>query len=343
MRHTRFGAVLGTALLLILSLTACGTDDSSGSDPTSDGSSAAGFPVHIKSALGTADITEQPKRVVTIGWGSQDAALALGVVPVGMQDFTSDSGTGSAVLPWDKEKLGDAEPTLIKASESNMPYEQIAALRPDVILAVYSGVTDAQYAKLSKIAPTVGYPDKPWITSWQDQIKLVGKALGKSGQAAKLTAKTNARIKKAAKKHPEFRGKTIAFGSGTERGKYNFYYDEDARTQLLESLGFTPAPSISKLGAGDSENSFAKAVSLEKIPDLKTDVLVSWYLDPAIKKSIEKNALFKKLPAVRNDAYVALNEPALVYATSAVNVLSLPWMLDRYLPKLSKAAENAGD
>jgi iron complex transport system substrate-binding protein len=29
----------------------------------------------------------------------------------------------------------------------------------------------------------------------------------------------------------------------------------------------------------------------------------------------------------------------MVYATSAVSVLSLPWMLDRYLPLLSAAAK----
>jgi len=330
------------ALLVMAGLSACGQDDSSPATKH-DAGKAAGFPVSITSALGTATIKSKPKRVVTIGWGSQDAALALGVTPVGMQDFSSDSGSKDGILPWDKPKLHGAKPALIDAKTNEVPYEQIAGLHPDVILAVYSGLTAQQYARLSTIAPTVAYPDKPWITSWQDQIKLVGQALGKSSEAAALISKTDSLIANAAKEHPEFKGKTIAFGSGTQAGSFNFYYDDDARVELLKQLGFTPSPGVSRLGTGGSENSFAKVVSLELLPSVKTDVLVAWYLDAATRKSIEESALFQRLPYVKDDAYVPITDPPLVYATSAVNVLSLPWMLDKYLPLLSQAAKNAGN
>jgi len=42
-----------------------------------------GFPVTIDSALGQAVIAATPRRVVTLGLGADDLALALGVVPVG--------------------------------------------------------------------------------------------------------------------------------------------------------------------------------------------------------------------------------------------------------------------
>ena len=42
-----------------------------------------GFPVTIDSALGQAVIAAPPRRVVTLGLGADDLALALGVVPVG--------------------------------------------------------------------------------------------------------------------------------------------------------------------------------------------------------------------------------------------------------------------
>lgn len=324
---------------LLFSIAACSTGPSGGSDQTSTATADAGaFPVTIDSALGKVTLKKQPKRVVTIGWGSQDAALALGVVPVGMQDMSTDAGVKGGILPWDKPKLNGAKPTLLKISTDAIPYEKILGLKPDVILAVYSGVSTQQYQKLSDIAPTVGYPDKPWITSWQDQLSIVGKALGRPAEARKLTAQTNATIAAAARKHPEFRGRTAAFGSGTQAGNFNFYYDTDARVQLLRQLGFALSPSVSKLGAGDSTASFAKAVSLEKMPQIDTDVLVSWYLDASTRSSIEKSALFQRNPAVARGGYVPITDPVFVYATSAVDVLSLPWMLDRYLPLLSKAA-----
>jgi iron complex transport system substrate-binding protein len=327
----------------------CGSDDSSSTTgteaaaATTTEAAATGFPVSIKSALGTAEIKAAPERVVTVGWGSQDAALALGVVPVGMQDFSSDCGCKDGILPWDREQideLGGETPTLIGPTSDELPYEKIASLQPDVILATYSGLTADQYEKLAQIAPVVGYPDKPWITSWQDQIKLVGEALGKSDEAAALTKQTDERIAAAAKAHPEFQGKTIAFGSGTKPGAFNFYYDDDSRVELLTQLGFSPSPDVTRLGDGGSAASFAKEVSLELLPDIKTDVLVSWYLNPTTQKAIQGSKVFQGLPYVKDDAYVPITDPPLVYATSAVNVLSLPWMLDQYLPLLSKAADN---
>ena len=338
MRIGRWAAGLAAAVLVAGGVSACG----GGGATEQTGASGEGFPVRIRSALGTATVEKAPKRVVTIGWGSQDVALALGVVPVGIQDFTADSGTGNGVLPWDRPKLGNAKPTLIKATTSEVPYEKIAALRPDVILAANSGITAAQYGKLKQLAPTVAYPGKPWETSLADQTRLVGKALGKPKQAEALLKRERARIAAVAREHPEFKGKTVAFGSGTEPGSMNFYYDQDSRVQLLTDLGFTPAPSVSKLGSGGSQNAFAKTVSLESLPDIDSDVLVSWYLAPSVRRSLEGNALFRKMPAVRNGAYVPLTDPALVYATSAPSVLSVPWMLDRYAPELSKAAKKAG-
>ena len=341
MRH-RFTIVASAAIAaLALTLTACSSGDADEklADQKSQGSS--GFPVSIDSALGSVTIEHKPERVVTIGWGSQDAALALGVVPVGMQDYSSDCGCDDGILPWDTAALDGQTPTLIKATSKEIPYEQIGSLKPDVILAVNSGLTDEQFKMLNDIAPTVAYPDKPWLTSWQDQITTVGKALGLQDKAADLEAKTNKLIDDAAAAHPEFKGKTIAFGSGTEAGNYNFYYEDDSRIELLKQLGFTPSPSIAKQKSSGGET-FAKKVSMETLSDVKTDVLVAWYLNNELQSEIEGNQLFKGLQAVSTDSYIPITDPPMVYATSAVTVLSLPWMLDKYVPLLTDAANNAG-
>lgn len=341
MRHRLTIVASAAVAALALTLTACssGAADDQPADQKSQG--GAGFPVSIDSALGSVTIEHKPERVVTIGWGSQDAALALGVVPVGMQDYSSDCGCDDGILPWDTAALDGQTPTLIKATSKEIPYEQIGSLKPDVILAVNSGLTDEQFKMLNDIAPTVGYPDKPWLTSWQDQITTVGKALGLQDKAADLEAKTNKLIDDAAAAHPEFKGKTIAFGSGTEAGNYNFYYEDDSRIELLKQLGFTPSPSIAKQKSSGGET-FAKKVSMETLSDVKTDVLVAWYLNDELQSEIEGNQLFKGLQAVSTDSYIPITDPPMVYATSAVTVLSLPWMLDKYVPLLTDAANNPG-
>lgn len=327
-------SVVALVALLGSLLAGCSAGDDA---PRPEGPTAAGFPVTIDSALGPTTIADRPQRVVTIGWGSQDAALALGVVPVGMQDMSDNTDDGNGVLPWDRDRLGGATPTLIPYTSSDVPFEVIAGLDPDVILAVNSGITPEQHETLSKIAPTVGYPGKPWLTSWQDQLRIVGTALGKQAEAAGLRRSTEQLITKVRSEHPEFAGKKVAFGSGVEAGTFNVYTAGDSRVQLLRDLGFTASPSLP-----GSAPSFAVPFSLEQVGSIDADVLVSWFTTEDIRARLESNPLFRRSPAVARRGYVPLTAPSMVYATNAVTVLSLPWMLDRYVPMLSAAANGRG-
>lgn len=342
----RLSAVV-CASALAVALVSCSSDsgDSSGSSDTTDagtsgdsGANSSSFPVTIDSALGSATIDEEPERVVTIGWGSQDIALALGVTPVGMPDMSSDTTDGTGILPWDREHIDSNDsstgPELLDATSDDLPYEDILNLEPDVILAVNSGVTDDQYSRLSDIAPTVAYPGEAWQTSWEDQTTIVGEALGRSDQAEKLVEDTHQLIADAKAEHPEFEGKTIAFASGTTNEGLNTYLATDSRISLLEQLGFTVAPSVPSTG-----DSFAVQVSKENWASIDSDVLVSWYLSEDIRESLESDPGFARIPAVERGGYVPLTDPPMVYATSAISVLSLPWMLDNYLPLLQSAAE----
>lgn len=328
-RRGFLGAVVGAAVAAGLA----GCSDQPQSDRASSGAATDGFPVTIGSALGEVTIEQRPERVVCIGWGSQDAALALGVVPVGMQDMSGDTGDDTGILPWDQPLLQSTEPTLIKYTTGEVPNEAIAALQPDVILAVNSGLTAEEYATLSKIAPTVAYPGKAWLTSWQDQLSLVGQALGETGRAEELRGETEKLIEQARDAHPEFAGKTVAFGSGTATDTFNVYLAGDSRVTLLEELGFSISSSLPT-----TAESFAVKISLEQLNTIDSDVLVAWYLSKEVQQELEGSPLFAKMPAVERKGYVPLIDPPMVYATSAVTVLSLPWMLERYLPLLTSAA-----
>ena len=327
------------ALTVLVAVAGCASGGQA-SQPASAGSGA--FPVTVRSALGTATIDAAPKRVVTLGWGSNDAALALGVVPVGM---SAQVTAGRGITPWAKDairKLKGTTPAVFDADAGTIPFEKIAALRPDVILAVYSGITAEQYATLSKIAPVVGYPDKPWSTTWQDQLATVGEALGKKDEAAALEKRVNAEVAAAKRGHPEFRGRTAVFGSGTTAGSYNFYLADDPRMTLLGELGFTVSRAATDtFEHGADSPTFATTVSLEQVSKLRADVLVAWYLSDQTRNAIEQTEVFRGLGPVRDKAYVPVTDPSLLFATSAPNVLSIPWMLDEYVPLLSTAAKNA--
>ncbi|MBM7368553.1 iron-siderophore ABC transporter substrate-binding protein [Gordonia hydrophobica] len=333
MRITKAAAALIT---LVIALTACG---GGGTDSGADGDADAGYPVSITSALGTTTIPSKPERVVTLGWGSTEAAVALGVVPVGMRDMSSDSGTVDGILPWVKDELKGQEPTLLAEKSDSIPYERIAALRPDLILSVQSGLTADQFARLTEIAPTVAQPGKAWQTSWQDQTTIVGQALGKSDEAAELVTEGEKRLADVKAAHPEFAGKTVASVSVTAAGSVGYYFDTDPRVKMLAAMGFDPLPALTQLRESAPEGTFAAQVSWENVPKYSPDVLTAWFLDSGMQSDAEGNPVFRNLRAVQQSSYVPIVDPPLVFAVSSPNVLNLPWMLDRYVPKLSDAAK----
>ena len=102
---------------------------------------AQSFPVTIKHAFGETVIEAAPERIVTWGWGNHDALFALGVVPVAMP-FSSYGGGEDGLHPWVEEKLKalGAETPVQLSDTQEIPFEQIAAQKPDVIVAVFSGI-----------------------------------------------------------------------------------------------------------------------------------------------------------------------------------------------------------
>ena len=112
---------------------------------------AAAFPVTIEHRHGTTTIEDEPTRVVTVGLTDQDAALALGVVPVGTSEWFGNQP--GAIWPWAEDELGDADVPVIVSAEDGTNFERIASLGPDLILAVYEGMTETEYRTLVRSLP----------------------------------------------------------------------------------------------------------------------------------------------------------------------------------------------
>lgn len=115
----------------------------------------------VDHVFGSTTVDERPERVVTLGLIDQDAVLALRIVPVGASKF-GDRYPGG-VRPWARAAVGDEPlPELIDQVDG-IPFEQVAALEPDLILALYAGLDQNEYDLLTEIAPTVaaapGNPD----------------------------------------------------------------------------------------------------------------------------------------------------------------------------------------
>lgn len=334
-RARRLATSLASALLLIGTATACGSSgDGSGPDDAAPANGA--FPVSLTHKYGSTTVKSEPQRIVTVGLTDQDAVLALGQVPVGTTEWLG--GYKGAIGPWAADKLGSAEaPTVLKDTGTGPQTEKIAALRPDLILAVHGGLTKEQYTTLSKFAPVVAQPKEynDFGVPWQQQTRTIGKALGKEPAAKKVVTGVEAEFRTAAGKNPAF-GKSSAVMATPYEGIFAFG-GQDPRSRVLTGLGFTLPSDLDKV-IGDE---FGANISKERTDLLDTDAIVWIASDPAKDEAkLNKNALYADLDVAKEDREVYVAE-ASDYGNSVsfVSVLSLPYMLERLVPQLASAVD----
>lgn len=292
------------------------------------------FPVTIDHALGSTTVPAEPRRIVTLGWSGEDVVIALGKTPIAMTRY---GFFPSGMFPWDEERLSNSRPQLFGGETD---YEAIAVLRPDLIVAVLSGVDAVAWQRLSAIAPTVVYRSGPWRADWKEQTEIIGHALGKPQQAARLVEDTSAYLRTLGATHADLQGKTFTFATYI-KGSNNFvvYLPSDPRVAALSTLGLEISPGVADLGKANPSK-ISVSISLEEIGKIDADLLVMWFGDGA-RQAVEAQPLFQTLGAVKRGGFVALDDPVSVWSTSALSVLSIPYGFPTFVPRLAEAARKA--
>lgn len=299
---------------------------------------AQSFPVTLVHVWGATTIEAEPQRVVTWGWGNEDAAIALGVIPVGIP-FQSYGGGDDGVQPWVEGALAaaGAETPTVLTNSGEPPFEQIAALEPDLIIAAFSGVTEEQYALLSAIAPTVAYSGDAYSSPWQDVTRTVGKALGRSAEAEALVGKTEAWLAAEFAKRPELADITFASANDYD-GSIAVYAPLDARMKFLTGLGLKMNPSVAALAPADGQ--FYYPLSYELFDQLEGDIFVTFYEEQQALDDWLATPQASTYPPIVNGGLAALVGTENVAAVSPPSALSLRWGFPTYLGVLADAANN---
>jgi iron complex transport system substrate-binding protein len=316
-------AIARVAVLAALAAAGCGESGSEERAPT------AGFPVTIEHKFGSTEIPAAPERVVTVGYTEQDAVLALGIEPVGVRDFLG--GYAYKQRPWAQDALGGSKPAVVGGEEIN--FERVAAQAPDLIVGVNSGMTETDYRRLSRIAPTVAQSDGfiDFGVPWQEQTMAIGRALGREDRARRLVADVEGRFAAAREQHPEFARSSLilAYGGG---GDFGAYSSQDYRSRFFEDLGFEPSARVDDL-AGDS---FFVDFDEEHFRLMDQDVVVMF----GKRDDVTADPVVGRLDAVEEERVVYLDlEDELSGALGFSSPLSLPFLLDEAVPKLAAAAD----
>jgi iron complex transport system substrate-binding protein len=273
--------------------------------------------IRFAHAFGETVLKAPAKRVVSLGYTVHDTLLALDVVPVATRYWFGDQPFG--VWPWAKAKLGDAQPTMI-AGEVSM--ETVASLQPDLIVAIGSGISQAEYGVLSQIAPTLMHAvNQPtYGTPWSDLTRTLGRAVGKDALAEELIKSTEAKFASARQRHATWEGRT-AVAAYNFAGETGAFTSHDSRGRFLAELGFQPMPEIERLGEG----TFYAALSPEDLSALDADLLV-WVSSSNSVPDLVALPMRKILKAHLDGREVFAGE-TIAAALSFGSILSLPFAL----------------
>jgi iron complex transport system substrate-binding protein len=295
MRSLRVLAGTTVSAVLLAGLAACGSGggaDAGAATPAR----AAPFRV-VGHAMGETTIPAPPKRVVALDQSFVDAVLTLETPVVGYTTYRSIETSLPAYLG---PLVGKHAKDAVSVGTLEEPsLERIAALKPDLIVSAKVR-HEALYDKLSKIAPTVFSVTTGAI--WKDNLRLMGRALGKEDLA-------EARIKeyqdRATKIGDEIRAKdgklpTISIVRFAGEPTTRLYVENSYSGVVMKDVGF-PRPE----GQPTRQDAIAVDVSAERIRDLDADQLfVATYPDPSSdgpKEKFVNNPLWAKLKGEKHE------------------------------------------
>ena len=340
MTVSRKSFILGTASLSTTTLlAACGRSKSASS-------TTSGKTISIKHVYGTTEVPADATKVATVAWANQDVLLALGIMPLGFSKQTWGVTDGSGMLPWTKEKVdeltanGAAQPKLFDDDGGvKINPQAVNATKPEVILAVYSGMSKEEYETLSKIAPTVAYPKVAWGTPWRETIAINATAVGKKTEGDTLVADLEKQVADAVAKHPQIKGKAAAFCYTAEGDatKFGYYTTADPRTAFLPDLEMKVPASVEKTSK-ENASAFNVDISTENADSLNDFDLIVMYGTESDLAAMQANSLLSQVRAIKNGAVAFVGNSDPMAASTNPGPLSIPWGIEKYVGLIATAA-----
>ncbi|WP_176929905.1 ABC transporter substrate-binding protein [Lentzea albidocapillata] len=287
------------------------------------------FPVTIKNAYGETRIEKKPERVVVLGWNDLAVASALGAPVVGAVRYFDPANPN---LPYITQKYGE---DVLGLDAANVNLEKVASYNPDLILAVTSNQLDqARYDKLSQIAPTVAYPKSLYGSTMAEETELIGKALGRTEEAAKLLADANAKIEATKQELPKLAGRTYLFGQARGTVLPLVVGKDNLSTKFMNSLGLKVPDAFANVQASDQLAPGTIGISYEEAARLDSaDVLFMTFAGGQDLETFKTNPVTRELKVVKEGRYQA-TEISVAQLLQAPNAAGVGWLLDQLKPTL---------
>jgi iron complex transport system substrate-binding protein len=265
--------------------------------------------------------------------------LALGIVPVIQEKVTWGDDDANGILPWVEDRLADlgADEPLLYDPTDGIDFEAINDAAPDVILASYSGLTQEEYDTLSKIAPTIAYPEVAWATSVEDMIEMNAAALGFPAEGAALIEQLGGEVEEALATHTALDGAKVLFSyiDPADFSKIGFYTTHDTRPGFLAGIGL-PLPTVVEEESATTDAFYVEVSAEEADRFADVDVFVTYGDDAeAFIAALQADPLLSQIPAIAEGRIAVLQNSTPLAASANPSPLSIGWGIDDYFELLS--------
>ncbi|WP_373819819.1 Fe(3+) dicitrate ABC transporter substrate-binding protein [Glaesserella sp.] len=248
--------------------------------------------VTVKDQKGEFTLNTVPQRVVALEYSYVDALAQIGVSPVGV----ADDNDKTRILQQVRDKI---QPWESVGTRSQPSLEAISALKPDLIIAD-DNRHSAVYEELKKIAPTVVFNSRN--ENYRENLETaqkIGDLLGKSNEMKARIEQHNQYIKNIADTLPK--GEKAIVGISREN-QFHLYNNESYAGGLVEALGFV-------MPKAPSNNKPNTTIGLEQlVAEMPSLMILTHYRDESIAKKWESEALWKIIPAVKNNRVMVVND-----------------------------------
>ena len=257
----------------------------------------------IEHSSGTTDVEKHPKTVLVYDFGMLETLDMLGVPVAGVP--------GSAIPPSLEKYKSDSYPKIGTLFEPD--YEAINAAEADLVIV--GGRSQAKYADVAKIAPTIDLTsdDKDLIGSVKKNAEILGQIFGKEAEIKANVEKLDASIEK-------LRGIAAEKGTGlvllTTGGKISAYGKGSRFGVLHDVFGIKPADAELQVAT------HGQAVSYEYILETNPDWIFVVDRDAAIGQQAQPAAALLDNELVRQtkawkDGHVVYLDSAKLYLTAS--------------------------
>lgn len=236
----------------------------------------------VQTDKGEVEIPAHPQRIVSDYYLGE--FLAVDTKPVIASPYALDN-------PYLADQVEGIEPMNITSAETAQ--EMIAAAEPDLIVTI----TEADYEKYSKIAPTVYIEDGK--RSDEQLFRYIAQLVGKEKEADEYLRKFHEKVEKTKPEVQQAVGdKTVSIVEVWPQQIYSMGSHFARGGTILYDLWGLKAPETVQKEMVDGDEAY-QVVSLEALPDYTGDYILYGVLSDTDPDFVTDSAIWNNLPAVQ--------------------------------------------